>query len=337
MGKAAIINPYLDSMGGGERYTLSFAKVLQELGYEVCVEWKDQQIKNKLEERFGLPLKDINFISDIKKGDGYDLCFWVSDGSIPLLHARKNFIHFQVPFMDVDGRSLINKMKLFRVDKIICNSSFTKNVIDKEFGLDSLVIYPPVSIKEIKPKRKENIILYVGRFSQLTQNKRQDMLIDAFSKLNLLDWKLVLAGGVEVGVDGAMNDLINVPNKNVQIIKSPNYKTLRDLYGKAKIFWSASGFGVDEEKEPSKVEHFGMTVVEAMAGGEVPLVFDAGGHREIVNNENGYLWNNIDELVDKTNFIVSNKLIWRNLSSRAILDSKKFSYAKFRENITKIL
>ena len=45
MGKAAIYNPYLDTLGGGERYTLSFAKVLADEGWVVDVEWKDIKIK----------------------------------------------------------------------------------------------------------------------------------------------------------------------------------------------------------------------------------------------------------------------------------------------------
>jgi len=152
--KAAIYNPYLDTLGGGERYTMGFAKVLEEEGYEVDVYWRNQEIRKKLEDRFGLDLKKVNFVKDIKRGDGYEICFWVSDGSIPLLRARRNFLHFQFPFKDVGGRSLINKMKLYRVEKIICNSYFTKEFIDKEYGVNSVVIYPPVDIARMKPKKK---------------------------------------------------------------------------------------------------------------------------------------------------------------------------------------
>ena len=178
--KAAFFNPYLDTLGGGERYTISFAKVLTDNEYVVDVQWKDTSIKEKLEERFGINLERVNFVKDIKRGDGYDVCFWVSDGSIPILRARKNFLHFQFPFKDVNGRSLINKMKLIRINKIICNSYFTKSFIDQEYGVDSTVIYPPVDVGKIRPKRKENIILSVGRFSQLTQAKSQHILLEVF-------------------------------------------------------------------------------------------------------------------------------------------------------------
>jgi len=93
--RAAIYNPYLDTLGGGERYTLSFAKVLLNNGFDVNIFWKDSSILDKFEKRFGITLNGLNTIDDIKKGEGYDLCFWVSDGSIPILHSRNNILHFQ--------------------------------------------------------------------------------------------------------------------------------------------------------------------------------------------------------------------------------------------------
>ena len=132
--RAAIYNPYLDTLGGGERYTMAFVSVLEELGFRVDVEWRSKNIREKLEERFGIDLTGINFVRNIKRGDGYDVCFWVSDGSIPTLRSRKNFLHFQVPFHDVNGKTLLNRMKLFRIKTIICNSNFTKTFIDKNTG-----------------------------------------------------------------------------------------------------------------------------------------------------------------------------------------------------------
>ncbi len=307
--RAAIFNPYLDTLGGGERYTLSFAKVLVDAGWQVDMGWNDPGIKEALKDRFGIDTSGINIVPDIKRGDGYDLCFWVSDGSIPALKARKNFLHFQVPFHGVGGNNLINKMKLFRIEKIICNSEFTKKVIDKEYGVESVVVYPPVDVDRIKSKRKENLILFVGRFSQLKQNKNQDVLIKAFKKLvdnGLKDWKLVLAGGIEVGVTDYLKSLEKLSEGYpIEIIKSPDFTALKDLYGKARIFWSASGFGENEEKNPDKVEHFGMTVVEAMATGAIPVIFNAGGHKEIIKDKrNGFLWDSPGQLIKITNQII---------------------------------
>jgi hypothetical protein len=169
--KAAIYNPYLDTLGGGERYTLAFATALAKKGWRVDLEWKDDGIKGKLESRFGVDLKNINIVDDTKRGDGYDLCFWVSDGSIPTLKSRNNILHFQVPFHDVNGKSLLNKMKLFRINKIVCNSFFTKKVIDNEYGVNSVVVYPPVPADQIKIKRKENSIYCNNRIKQLNKER----------------------------------------------------------------------------------------------------------------------------------------------------------------------
>lgn len=310
--KACIYNPYLDTLGGGERYTLSFANALAKNGYNVDLEWKDSSVKTKLEKRFGMNLDDIRIVSDIKKGDGYDLCFWVSDGSIPLMHARKNILHFQVPFHGVNGRSLMNRMKLFRINKIVCNSDFTKNVIDKEYGAESVVIYPPVDTESFKSKRKENIILYVGRFSKILQSKGQETLISAFKTLydsGEKDWRLVLAGGTEVGAEAFLNELKEMSRGYpVELIESPDFVTLKDLYGKSRIFWSASGFGTNGNENPEKMEHFGITVVEAMSAGVFPVIFDGGGHKEIVEDGiSGFLWNDVKEFLDKTKMIIKNK------------------------------
>lgn len=340
--RAAIFNPYLDTLGGGERYTMSFARVLLELGWSVDVEWKDPEIKRDFENRFGLDLKEINFIPDIKRGDGYDLCFWVSDGSIPILKARKNFLHFQVPFHHISGNNLLNKMKFIRIDRIICNSLFTKKFIDHEYGVESIVVYPPVPVNRIKPKRKENVILSVSRFSQLKQSKHQDVLIKVFKKMvdhGLKDWKLILAGGVEVGVGDYIEKLERLTEGYpIEIIKSPDFKTIVDMYGKAKIFWSASGFGEDEEKNPENVEHFGIAVVEAMAGGAIPVVFNAGGHKEIVEDGlSGFLWTSETEFRKKTKSIINGKIHYSALRKNSIFRSQKFSYEKFKEETIRLL
>lgn len=339
--KAAIFNPYLDTMGGGERYTIAFVTVLKELGFRVDVEWKSKNIKRKLEDRFGIDLTGVNFVKDIKRGDGYEVCFWVSDGSIPTLRARKNFLHFQVPFHDVNGKTLLNRMKLFRIGKVICNSYFTKTFIDKEYGVNSIVIYPPVDVTKIKPKRKENIILYVGRFSTLVQSKRQDILIKTFKRFckEFKDWKLVLAGGIEVGVDGFLGKLEKLSyGYPIEIIKSPPFKEIKKLYGQAKFFWSAAGFGVNEKKEPEKVEHFGITTVEAMAAKAVPFVFNAGGAKEIItDSENGYLWKKTRGLLKNTRQVIATKGLLKKLSEEAYKSAQHYSYERFKREIIGLL
>jgi glycosyltransferase involved in cell wall biosynthesis len=232
-------------------------------------------------------------------------------------------------------------MKLFRINKIVVNSFFTKGFIDKEYGVNSLVIYPPVSVSKIKSKRKENKILFVGRFSQLTQAKNQDVLIKAFRKLSkdYPDWELILAGGVEVGVGNYIEKLKKLSGGYpITIKKSPSFKEILDLYGKARIFWSAAGFGVNEEKEPEKVEHFGITTVEAMAAGAVPIVYAAGGHREIVaQNETGFLWKSQRDLINFTKELIETRGLMTKLSESAKKSSQVYEEERFEQEFLDLL
>lgn len=334
--KALIHNPYWNSWGGGERYVSRFCKKLLIEGWEVDIDWKED-LSIEMEKRFGFDLCGAKYVQSFNS-IGYDLVFWASDGSLPTLFAKKNIIHLQFPFTNIGGKSLFNSIKS-KFYEFVVNSQFTKEFIDKEFGVNSKVLYPPVDVETFVPGKKENFILYVGRFSKLTQQKGQEVLIDSFKKLKS-DWKLVLAGGVGVGTDTKwLTKLEKKALKNkVEIVKNPNLDKLISLYGKAKIFWSASGFGINENENPVAVEHFGITVVEAMSSGCVPIITNLGGHKEIVNdNEDGFLWDSTKELIKITNDLIKNPDKLEKISQKAIEKSKMFSTDIFYEKVDSLV
>lgn len=342
--KAALFTPYLNTLGGGERYMLSIAKALLEEKWQVDIESIDPNILEKAEERFNLGISGkAQVVKDIKRGDGYDVCFWLSDGSIPRLLARKNILHMQRPFYDVDGKSLINRMKFFRINEIIVNSFFTKEWIDREFPIESKVVYPPVDVKKFKSaKQKQKTIIYVGRFSQLEQSKRQDILVEAFidghREKYLEDYTLLLMGASDVGRTSYVDDLrIKAYSYPIKVVENAPFSDIVSELSKAKFFWSAAGFGVSDD-HPEKREHFGMTVVESMASGCIPLVYDGGGHKEIIQDgENGILWNKKDSLVIQTRALISNTKKQKELSKAAKATSKQFTYEQFKESILSLL
>lgn len=340
--RAAIFDPYLDTVGGGERYVMTVANILNKKGWSVDVEWKNRDIAHKLEQRFGSRLSDINFVPSINKGRGYDFVFWLSDGSVPNLWAKKNVLHFQVPFHDVGGNSIPNKLKLMRLNRIVCNSRFTKKFIDLEYRVNSGVLYPPIDVESFLPLRKNNVILNVGRFSQLLQSKRQDVLVRTFKEIvdrGLKSWKLILAGGTDVGGQDFIEELRGQSHGYpIEIIENPNFQTVKKLYGTSKIFWSASGFGIDEEKEPEKVEHFGISVVEAMSAGCVPVVIGSGGHKEIVQDgEDGALWASTAALSEKTLELIKNNKKRQWFAENSQRKASNFSQNVFENEVSKII
>ncbi len=339
--KAALYNPYLDTLGGGERYVAGVIQAFEKAGYRVDLEWESAEMIKKLQERFGVKFQQTKVVGSINRGDGYDACFWVSDGSVPTLRSRNNILHFQVPFVGVSGRTLINKMKFIRIKHVVVNSNFTKGFIDREYGVYSKVIYPPVSVIDFRPRRKQNIICYVGRFSKLTQSKRQDVLVEVFKKFSkeVKGWKLVLAGGVEVGNDDFTEELRNkAKGYPVEILESPKLSEIKELLGTSKMFWSAAGYGIDEQMIPSKVEHFGISVVEAMAAKVAPLVHNKGGYKEIIDDgKTGYLWTKKGELLKNAEFLANNFDNLRLISKNASEASLRFSKATFEQSFIELL
>lgn len=351
--RLGIFDPYLDTIGGGERYCLSLAEIFLKEGHLVDLFWNDPLIKEKIIQRFGLDIEKVNFVDyspyqssfleRINFEKKYDLLFYVSDGSLPFMFGKKNFLHFQVPFKKIIKNSFIDNLKLKRIDKIVCNSGFTKKFIDHSLGLSSTVVYPPVDIKPIKPLKKENVIVSVGRFSQLLQGKRQDVLVDAFKKLTKekesSGWRLILAGGSDVGGKEFMENLREKSEDYpVEILENPTFEELLKIYGRAKIFWTASGYGVVEEKNPEKVEHFGITTVEAMAAGCVPVVMGKGGQKEIIKEgNNGFLWVDENKLLDSTMRLIKDPGLYKKMSQKAIENSRLFSKEEFHKKVISFL
>lgn len=337
--RALIHDPYWDSLGGGERYTCTFVELLLEQNWEVDIYW-NKDVSTEVKERFGIDISKAHYCHELITNN-YDLVFWMSDGSLPISKAKKTIIHLQQPYRHIGGKSIKNLIKS-RFYTFVANSKFTKKFVDREFMINSKVIYPPVQTEEFKPGQKFKQILYVARFSNLTQQKGHSILIESFKKISsqIPDWKFVLAGNTNVGT--TPSDIENLKTLatgfNIEFVLNPNLKDLRTLNSKSSIFWSASGYGVDENSDPEKVEHFGMTVVEAMSAGAVPIITKLGGHREIISSgEDGYLWDTLEELEKVTIELAKDGKKTAYMSKFAQNKSKMFSIGRFKNDFIQLI
>lgn len=287
--------------------------------------------------------KKIRLLSRLALLRNYDFAIYLSDGSIPTPLARRNILHFQVPFILKDGRRLSNKLKLARYLTIVVNSKFTKKYIDETYGISSQVIYPPCDFSFFRPpagrREKENIILSVGRFSKIFGGKKQEVLIDAFKNFcrKYPDWRLILAGGLQD--ENYVEKLRGITNGfPVKVLVNLSADNLRELYAKAKIYWHATGYGEDLERYPERAEHFGISICEAMAAGCVPVVFDGGGIPEIVDNgRDGFLWSDEENLLTQTARLVDDENLLLKLVGHARAKAKRFSKEQFLANFAKII
>lgn len=342
--KIGFYNPYFDGFGGGERYTLTLASHWSKT-HSVSLFWDDSEILNTAQNRFNLDLSRVRVTENVFKQKSifkklmvsgrYDLIFFLSDGSIPSTLAKHNILHFQVPFAKIR----FNRLKMRAFDSIVCNSLFTKQSIDSKIGDKSIVIYPPVDTLFVETTRKSTKILTVGRFTSVKQAKKQEVMIEAFKMLTknvkFKKWHFDLVGAVLPG-DIAYLERLKEQAKGFSISFHPNIsnKDLHSLYREASIYWHAAGFG---ETDPVNMEHFGISTVEAMSAGAIPIVFAGGGQKEIITNGvNGYLWVTPQELIEKTDLVSETKTS-EYIRKAAITSSKDFDTSLFCKKFDNLL
>lgn len=355
--KIGIYSPYLDTFGGGEKYMLTIAQTLADKSeVEILIgthlyDADIDKIKEKVQLLHNISFERINFIkAPIGEGSSfikrisflkkYDVFFYITDGSIFYSSAKRSYIHFQVPFKNLAAQGIWGKIKLSSFKKAIYNSEFTKKYIEESWKVKGQVIYPPVSVNIFHPKPKKKQIVSVGRFFGYLKDKKQDFLIEVFKQLSLekdfKGWSLHLAGGAGEGDVEYILKLKEL-SKGYPVYFYPNIplEQLKKLYEEAYIYWHASGY---EEIDPAKMEHFGITTVEGMAAGCVPVVIKKGGQLEIVEDEiSGLFWENIEELKEKTLFLIQNPQKAKKLSEGAIKRSKTFSKERFVSEIRKLV
>lgn len=242
------------------------------------------------------------------------------------------------------GPSVTKYSDIESYQKLITISEFSKLWIDKYWHLDSQILYPPVAVNSFKPAaNKKNVIAHVGRFFVGGHSKKQLEMLRVFKKLfdaGHTDWELHFVGGVAQGnthrkyVDTIIDEAQGYP---VFLHTDAPFETLQEILSKAKIYWHATGLDENENKYPVMLEHFGITTVEAMASGCVPIVINKGGQPEIVTKESGFIWEDRKQLFKKTATLMKDEKTRKIMSEAAIERSKHFSKRMFKKRLIGIL
>ena len=201
------------------------------------------------------------------------------------------------------------------------------------------MIPPGVVLPVGPPPAKERRIVAVGRFFRGEHDKRQDALIRAMAALvpKLEGWSLHLVGGV--GGDAASAEhlawlraaAVDLP---VEFHVNASAAERDALYASSALFWHAAGLDVAPRRHPERLEHFGLTTVEAMAHGAVPLVVPEGGQAELVEDDvTGRHWRRLPELVDATARLASDPATRKRLAGNARAAAEPYREERFRASI----
>lgn len=319
--------------GGGERYLLTIAAGLaRKANVTLATQHPYSRIRLRTMGReLSLDLDQVHITTLDQTGQlpGFDYSIVMGNEVLPNIpgKALRNFFICQFPF-PVAKEVLADRWDYLEgYEKIIVYSKYAekhyRSTLNNLGATPSpvTVVSPPVGMHPLAlPPQKRPIIIGVGRFFVGGHTKRQDLMIEAFRKLVELfpTAELHLAGSLPAEAEhrAYYSDLqkkalglpvffhLNVPPKD-----------LSNLYAEASLYWHLSGFGVDEAVAPHQCEHFGITVVEAMTAGCIPLVVKRGGPPAIIEEgTTGYSFESLNELVN-----LSVQILTEPLSSEKVM------------------
>jgi alpha-1,3-mannosyltransferase len=172
----------------------------------------------------------------------------------------------------------VTRMTLKSVDAVIADSQPDYDIFSRIYR-DIKLIENGVDTKFYSNNdnnRKEDYLLFVGR---LATNKRVDLLLETLVivKEHIPEVKLVIVGPDDSNLFGSYHNIIEKNGlwNNVQFLGEVSKEKLREVVQKAKIFVSASSY-----------EGFGISLIESMAAGTVPVVQNNDSFRWLLKNVN---------------------------------------------------
>ena len=220
------------------------------------------------------------------------------------------YTFFEKKLLNPNGKSLI------------ANSNYTANEIKKNFGKKPTLLYPPVPS-----------IFFDNNPETLTKNERKNLVvtISRFDPIKRLEKIPYIASLTDKNIKFAIIGRVHL-KKTLLSLKELTKKL--GLTDRILFFTDISRLEMKKILQDAKIylhtrvnEHFGISVVEAMAMGCVPIVHDSGGTREFVPKNLRY--QTIPEAAAKITKEVHN---W---SHRKAIESAKAAEKFNEENFSK--
>jgi glycosyltransferase involved in cell wall biosynthesis len=327
--RAVIFNDYMHIRGGGERSTLVYALALKNLGFEVAIVSRnpipdDAGIREFFGEEFAgietrrIAARDIN---RALKGSDIDLFVNHCNGAVPRNPAPFGIYVQMFPRTHVSWwRSPRQYHNLQSYQLMVNISGFTKHYADQRWQFPrqrSAVLHPPISalyqrrgaqlLVEPVPRKKQ--LLNIGRFSsqQSDHQKNQPLLLRAFVEARsrfpaLADWSVMLVGPVmndSVEYVQALQQRFSASGAAITLRHDLDAAALSQVLAESSMYVHTTGAFHVSDRDAFRCEHYGLSIVEAMAHGCIPLVYDRGGILEILKPAGlGVTYRSFDELVD---------------------------------------
>lgn len=224
-------------------------------------------------------------------------------------------------------------------------SEYSRLWTERYWQVECAVLPPPVDTAFERGERKEKQILSVGRFDMRSHPKKQREMANTFADLSthpeLAGWEYYCLGGLGQKPEDhqyftQVQEVLGASPAHV--LADVSRAELKVRYEQASIFWHAAGLDEDVSLTPWQAEHFGITTVEAMAAGCVPLVINKGGQPEIVQHGvSGFVWETLHELKEYTRLLASDAAQCAAMSEAARKRADYYSREQFIKRFRNVL
>lgn len=316
-----VVHTNLNARGGAERLAVVTIKALNSMGMDVELATMESPdiatITEAYGENLGLSIKKISKLNALPKSASPSLTI-NTHGDI-LSYFREDFSHknsivyCHYPIVadchlmmdrrvgdsadpgtvrmcpsDLALKSSDNNIcfseasyrKMMLNSTVLTNSEFSRRAIFDEFGVDPIVLPPPVDVDTFRnaalsSDAREDSVLVVSRFHP-TKKLENAVHLARLLYQHGIGKHLKIAGNIspnDAAYFSYLNDLVKQHGLEGFVTFEVNAKfdRLVDLMRQAKVYF-----------HPMPGEPFGISTVEAMSAGLIPVVPDTGGHTEFV-------------------------------------------------------
>ena len=291
---------------------------------------KLNKIISKMSKEYDLVINSNNVLSGIENGDNF-LHYIHFPREARVMSEYNNSVYKSKFFNTLFHTIYVPYLKNINTGYgIIVNSEFSRKAIQKAYGIpieDCSVFYPPIAIKKKLNKNNEikklNTVISVGRFGK---DKNQFQQIKIAEKLPQL--KFIICGYTSNNVSkeyfNYCESYIKKNNiQNVLLKKNASSSELEKIH-------SASQFFLHTMRE----EPFGISTVEAILNGCIPVVHNSGGSAEIVRKEQ-LLYSDISDATNKLKLVCNmNQNHQSQLINELKNGIKKYDELNFKNSFT---
>lgn len=213
---------------------------------------------------------------------------------------------------------------------VLTNSNFSRTSLLNEFGVESAVIPPPVDVEKFqsimyKTDEKQDDILVISRFhpSKRIENAIQ---ISHLLKKARVGRKVRILGNISTDSCAYYESLTEMSRKlevddYVEFETNTTSERLLQVMKLSKVYL-----------HPLPGEPFGISTVEAMSAGLVPVVPFIGGHAEFVPAR--YHFHTLGEAVEGVAHALTSSFVERKRISES---ARKYSVANYVQNFQKMV